>query len=94
MGHVIRILAHCPFCKYGLDDIQARALEYSIYLLLGMIYTLIGIIAVHVVRRMNREERELRAAQKETADLGQPRLELPLSGSPEEGSRRLPEVSA
>lgn len=57
MNTLIGILA-CPLCKLGLDEMQARAMEYSIYLMLGMIYTLAGIFGFKVIRMMNREERE------------------------------------
>lgn len=63
MNALIDILA-CPFCKLGLDELQARAMEYSIYLMLGLIYSLAGIIGYKVVRMMNREERELKEAEK------------------------------
>jgi len=58
MNTLIGILA-CPLCKLGLDELQARAMEYSIYLMLGLIYSLAGIIGFKVIRMMNREEREL-----------------------------------
>jgi uncharacterized protein YbaR (Trm112 family) len=58
MNTLIGILA-CPLCKLGLDELQARAMEYSIYLMLGLIYSLAGIIGFKVVRMMNREERDL-----------------------------------
>ncbi|HLY09335.1 MAG TPA: hypothetical protein VKW04_08545 [Planctomycetota bacterium] len=62
MNGLIQILA-CPLCKLGLDDLQARAMEYSIYFLLTLIYSLAGIFGFKVIRMMNREEREL--AKKE-----------------------------
>lgn len=62
MNTLIGILA-CPLCKLGLDEMQARAMEYSIYLMLAMIYSLAGIFGFKVIRMMNREEREL--AQKQ-----------------------------
>jgi len=58
MNTLVSILA-CPLCKLGLDELQARAMEYSIYLMLGLIYSLAGIIGFKVVRMMNREERDL-----------------------------------
>ena len=58
MNSLIDILA-CPLCKLGLDEMQARAMEYSIYLMLTMIYTLAGIIGFKVYRMMAREERDL-----------------------------------
>jgi len=58
MNSVIDILA-CPFCKLGMDEIQARAMEYSIYFLLVLIYSLMGIIGFKVWRMMAREDREL-----------------------------------
>ncbi len=58
METLIGILA-CPLCKLGLDELQARAMEYSIYLMLGLIYSLAGIFGFKVIRMMNREEREL-----------------------------------
>jgi uncharacterized protein YbaR (Trm112 family) len=62
MNTLVDILA-CPFCKLGLDELQARAMEYSIYLMLGLIYSLAGIIGFKVIRMMNREERELALKQ-------------------------------
>ncbi|HZE99425.1 MAG TPA: hypothetical protein VE981_20645 [Planctomycetota bacterium] len=64
MNSLVEILA-CPLCKMGMDELQARAMEYSIYLMLGMIYSLMGIIGFKVVRMMTREEREMK--QKEAA---------------------------
>ena len=61
MNAITHILAHCPFCKYGIDEIQARAMEYCIYFMLALIYSLAGIIVYKVVRMMAREERELKA---------------------------------
>jgi len=58
MTRWIEILA-CPFCKLGMDEIQARAMEYSIYFLLVLIYSLIGIIGFKVWRMMAREERDV-----------------------------------
>ncbi len=63
MNAVVDLLA-CPFCKLGLDELQARAMEYSIYFMLGLIYTLAGVIGFKVVRMMNREEREVKERQK------------------------------
>lgn len=62
MNSLIDILA-CPLCKLGLDELQARAMEYSIYFMLGLLYTLAGIFGWKVVRMMNREERELAKKQ-------------------------------
>jgi uncharacterized protein YbaR (Trm112 family) len=62
MNTLIGILA-CPLCKLGLDELQAKAMEYSIYLMLGLIYSLAGIIGFKVIRMMNREERELALKQ-------------------------------
>jgi hypothetical protein len=61
VAHLIHILAHCPFCKDAMDELQAQAMRVSIFLLLGMIYSLAGIIAFKVIRMMAREERELQA---------------------------------
>lgn len=58
METLIGILA-CPLCKLGLDELQARAMEYSIYMMLALIYSLAGIFGFKVIRMMNREEREL-----------------------------------
>jgi uncharacterized protein YbaR (Trm112 family) len=66
MNTLIGILA-CPLCKLGLDELQAKAMEYSIYLMLGLIYSLAGIIGFKVVRMMNREERELALKQAAAA---------------------------
>jgi len=65
MNSLVDILA-CPFCKLGMDEIQARAMEYSIYILLFLIYSLIGIIGFKVWRMMAREERELARQQPRT----------------------------
>jgi uncharacterized protein YbaR (Trm112 family) len=65
MNSLVDILA-CPFCKLGMDEIQARAMEYSIYILLFLIYSLIGIIGFKVWRMMAREERELARQQPST----------------------------
>lgn len=58
MNSLVDLLA-CPLCKLGLDEMQARAMEYSIYLMLAMIYSLAGIIGYKVYRMMAREERDL-----------------------------------
>jgi hypothetical protein len=42
-----------------MDEIQARAMEYSIYFLLVLIYSLMGIIGFKVWRIMAIEERAL-----------------------------------
>jgi len=63
MNALVDLLA-CPLCKLGLDELQARAMEYSIYFMLGLIYTLAGVFGFKVVRMMNREERELKDRQK------------------------------
>jgi len=70
MTRWIEILA-CPFCKLGMDEIQARAMEYSIYFLLVLIYSLIGIIGFKVWRMMAREERDVERLKlsASTADL-------------------------
>lgn len=62
MNAPVDLLA-CPLCKLGLDELQARAMEYSIYFMLGLLYTLAGIFGFKVVRMMNREERELKEKQ-------------------------------
>ena len=62
MNSWTQILA-CPFCKLGMDEIQARAMEYSIYFLLVLIYSLIAIIVFKIYRMMAREERDLALAQ-------------------------------
>jgi len=79
MNALVDILA-CPFCKLGMDDIQARAMEYSIYFLLVLIYTLIGIIGFKVWRMMAREERALKSLTPIPAELqerGQAREAVP-----------------
>lgn len=58
MNSLVDILA-CPLCKLGLDEMQARAMEYSIYFMLVLIYSLAGIIGFKVYRMMAREERDL-----------------------------------
>jgi hypothetical protein len=60
MAYLLTLLAHCPLCKYGMDEIQARAMEVSIYFLLVLLYSLVGAIVFMVCRTMSREERELR----------------------------------
>ncbi|HLY73395.1 MAG TPA: hypothetical protein VKU80_04685 [Planctomycetota bacterium] len=65
MNSLVDLLA-CPLCKLGLDELQARAMEYSIYLMLALIYSLAGIFGYKVIRMMNREERELRVKEKAT----------------------------
>jgi hypothetical protein len=60
MNSLVEILA-CPLCKLGLDEMQARAMEYSIYFMLALIYSLVGIIGFKVYRMMAREERDLAA---------------------------------
>ena len=42
MNTLVDLLA-CPLCKLGLDEMQARAMEYSIYFMLALIYSLAGI---------------------------------------------------
>jgi hypothetical protein len=64
MNSLVDLLA-CPFCKLGMDELQARAMEVSIYLLLALIYSLIGIIGFNVWRMMSREERQLALDSKE-----------------------------
>ena len=66
MNSLVDLLA-CPLCKLGLDELQARAMEYSIYLMLTLIYSLAGIFGYKVIRMMNREERQLREKEKSTA---------------------------
>ena len=64
MNTLVDLLA-CPLCKLGLDDAQAKAMEFSIYFMLILIYSLAGFIGYKIVRMMNREEREL--ADKQAA---------------------------
>jgi hypothetical protein len=71
MNALVDLLA-CPLCKLGLDEVQARAMEYSIYLMLTLIYSLAGIFGYKVIRMMNREERELKEKQKAAATLPAP----------------------
>jgi hypothetical protein len=58
MNALISFLLHCPLCKYGMDELQARAMEYCIYFLLALIYSLAGAIAFYVYRTMARETQE------------------------------------
>jgi hypothetical protein len=58
MNSIVEILA-CPLCKLGLDEMQARAMEYSIYFMLVLVYSLAGIIGFKIYRLMAREERDL-----------------------------------
>jgi uncharacterized protein YbaR (Trm112 family) len=62
MNSLVEILA-CPLCKLGLDEMQARAMEYSIYFMLVLIYSLAGVIGFKVYRMMAREERDLALSQ-------------------------------
>jgi uncharacterized protein YbaR (Trm112 family) len=62
MNTLVDLLA-CPLCKLGLDEMQARAMEYSIYFMLALIYSLAGIFGYKVYRMMAREERELSEKQ-------------------------------
>lgn len=78
MSHLISVLAHCPFCKDAMDELQAQAMRISIFLLLGMIYSLAGIIAFKVIRMMAREERELQTKAPEP----QPSLPAPVLATP------------
>ena len=66
MNTLVNILA-CPLCKLGLDELQARAMEYSIYFMLTLLYSLAGIFGFKVIRMMNREEREMKEKQQATA---------------------------
>jgi hypothetical protein len=71
MAYLLSILLHCPLCKYGLDEIQARAMNYSIYFLLALLYTMAGIFAFKVHRMMAREELALK--EQESAPRAQAR---------------------
>ena len=62
MNTLVDLLA-CPLCKLGLDEMQARAMEYSIYFMLVLIYSLAGLIGFKVYRMMAREERDLALTQ-------------------------------
>lgn len=64
MNTLVDLLA-CPMCKLGLDDLQARAMEFSIYFMLTLIYSIAGIFGFKIYRMMAREEREL--AEKQAA---------------------------
>lgn len=86
MAHLTTILAHCPFCKYGLDALQARAMEYCIYFMLALIYGLIGIIGFKVTRMMMREERELKEKAAREAAAQAPKKTEPVA-VPAESSR-------
>lgn len=70
MNSLVEILA-CPLCKLGLDEMQARAMEYSIYFMLVLIYSLAGVIGFKVYRMMAREERDL-ALNPPTANAAAP----------------------
>ncbi|HEV3026266.1 MAG TPA: hypothetical protein VG457_01760 [Planctomycetota bacterium] len=65
MNSLVDLLA-CPLCKLGLDELQARAMEYSIYFMLTLLYSLAGIFGYKVIRMMNREERQLKEKQTAT----------------------------
>lgn len=45
----------CPGCKEGLTAAQAQAFEWSIYLMLGLVYGIIGVLAAVVWRTSRRE---------------------------------------
>jgi hypothetical protein len=62
MSSWVEILS-CPFCKLGMDELQARAMEVSIYFLLILIYTLMAVIVTKIARMMAREERDLALAR-------------------------------
>lgn len=66
MNSIVDLLA-CPMCKLGLDDLQARAMEFSIYFMLALIYSLAGIIGFKIYRMMAREEREQAAKEAQAA---------------------------
>ena len=66
MNSLVDLLA-CPLCKLGLDELQARAMEYSIYFMLTLLYSLAGIFGFKVIRMMNREEREMKDQQQAAA---------------------------
>jgi uncharacterized protein YbaR (Trm112 family) len=82
MSSWIEILA-CPFCKLGMDELQARAMEVSIYFLLVLIYTLIAVIVYKIARMMAREERDLALSQSvdSSVDAGEG-VPGPLAGQP------------
>jgi hypothetical protein len=68
-----------------MDELQARAMEYSIYFLLVLIYSLMGIIGFKVWRIMAREERALLSPktapgpQEATADPARTTISVPNS---------------
>jgi hypothetical protein len=69
----------------GLSDSEQQAMRYTIYMLLGCIYTLMTAIAIYVIRLMRREakqEARRREAAAETMALT-PSPEAPApAGSP------------
>ncbi|HVR82670.1 MAG TPA: hypothetical protein VMU54_00075 [Planctomycetota bacterium] len=81
MNALVDLLA-CPLCKLGLDELQARAMEYSIYFMLTLLYSLAGIFGYKVIRMMNREERELKKKENLTATPPAPRAR-PAEHAPE-----------
>jgi hypothetical protein len=52
------VLMACDACKLGLTDAEQQAMRYTIYMLLGFLYTLMTAIAVYVIRMMRREARQ------------------------------------
>ena len=83
MNSWTQILA-CPFCKLGMDELQARAMEVSIYFLLMLIYSLIAVFVYKIARMMAREERDLALSQSvdSSVDAGEG-APGPLAGQPE-----------
>lgn len=47
--------ALCPGCKESLGPAQAQAFEWSIYLLLGLVYGICAVLAAVVWRTCRRE---------------------------------------
>ena len=66
MNGLVDLLARCPLCKYGMDELQARAMEYCIYFMLILIYSLAGAIAYYTYRTMAREGKQAAASTSTT----------------------------
>lgn len=69
------VLMACDACKLGLTDGEQQAMRYTIYMLLGCLYTLMTAIAIYVIRMMRRESRQ--EAQRRQAPAAVSPLEAP-----------------
>jgi uncharacterized iron-regulated membrane protein len=78
------VLMACDACKLGLTDGEQQAMRYTIYMLLGCLYTLMTAIAIYVVRMMRREARQ----EAERRRTGAPATVSPLDAPAPAGSAR------